>query len=149
MQFVSWVFWDTKLELGNSNWIPVICADYYADNWVDCKLSAANEFSGIWSFSSWSTTLVESFKQHIQLSDLWKCKLGVLSPDKRHEWEELYCAYAEYYQLPMNTEILETVWSWIFTEDEALYALVARNIEHRPIDLMHFQGIPSPLRGKM
>ena len=45
-------FWDTKLELGNSNWIPVICADYYADNWVDCKLSATNEFSGIWSFSS-------------------------------------------------------------------------------------------------
>jgi|TARA_B100001079_G_scaffold24297_1_gene18670 hypothetical protein len=26
MQFVSRVFWDTKLELGNSNWIPVICA---------------------------------------------------------------------------------------------------------------------------
>ena len=52
MQFVSRVFWDTKLELDNSNWIPVNCADYYADNWVDCKLSAANEFSGIWSFSS-------------------------------------------------------------------------------------------------
>ena len=52
MQFVSRVFWDTKLELGNSNWIPVICADYYADNFVDCKLSAANEFSGIRSFSS-------------------------------------------------------------------------------------------------
>ena len=26
IQFVSRVFWDTKLELGNSNWIPVICA---------------------------------------------------------------------------------------------------------------------------
>ena len=56
MQFVSWVFWDTKLELGNSNWIPVICADYYADNFVDCKLTAANEF----------------------------LEFGVLAPDERH-----------------------------------------------------------------
>ena len=39
-----------------------------------------------------------------------KMQVGVLSPDKRREWEELYCAYAEYYKLPM-TEILETVWS--------------------------------------
>ena len=33
-------------------------------------------------------------------------------------------------------------------KNEAFYALVARNMEHRPIDLMHFRGMPSPLRGK-
>ncbi|MDP6308779.1 MAG: hypothetical protein QGI53_09405 [SAR324 cluster bacterium] len=38
-------------------------------------------------------------------------EFGVLAPDERHEWEVLYHAYAEYYQLPMNAEILETVWS--------------------------------------
>ena len=40
-----------------------------------------------------------------------KISIGALNPDERHEWEVLYHAYAEYYQLPMNAEILETVWS--------------------------------------
>ena len=71
-----------------------------------------------------------------------KISLGVLYPDERHEWEVLYCAFAEYYQLPMNTEILETACREIFTEDEAFYALEARNLELRPIDLMNFRGMP-------
>ena len=44
----------------------------------------------------------------------------------------------------MNTEILETACREIFTEDEAFYALEARNLELRPIDLMNFRGMPSP-----
>tara|TARA_B100001750_G_C15191880_1_gene439256 strand:- start:338 stop:463 length:126 start_codon:yes stop_codon:yes gene_type:complete len=36
--------------------------------------------------------------------------VGLLNQDERNEWEMLYSAYAEFYKVPMNTGILETVW---------------------------------------
>ena len=49
----------------------------------------------------------------------------------------------------MNNEILDTVWNYIFDEDEAFYDLVANNEEKRPVGLMHFREMASPLGGKM
>ena len=77
-----------------------------------------------------------------------KITVGALTPDDRQEWETLYREYAEFYQVPMTSEILDTVWSWIFEEDYGFYALVAKNGNNRPIGLMHFREMPSPLRGK-
>ena len=74
--------------------------------------------------------------------------VGALTPEDRQEWENLYHAYAEFYHVPMNADILETVWNWIFDEDKEFYALVARNSVQRPIGFMHFREMPSPLRGK-
>ena len=68
--------------------------------------------------------------------------------DKCQEWETLYREDAEFYQVPMTIEILDTVWSWIFEEDYGFYALVAKTGNNRPIGLMHFRGMPSPLRVK-
>ena len=48
----------------------------------------------------------------------------------------------------MTSEIMDTVWSWIFEEYYGFYALVAKNGNNRPIGLMHFREMPSPLRGK-
>ena len=48
----------------------------------------------------------------------------------------------------MTSEILDTVWSWIFEEGYRFYALVAKNGNIRPNGLMHFREMPSPLRGK-
>ena len=62
--------------------------------------------------------------------------VGLLNQDERNEWEMLYSAYAEFYQVPMNTGILETVWDWIFDVNDEFYALVARNEEKRVIGLM-------------
>ena len=56
-----------------------------------------------------------------------KITVGALTPDDRQEWETLYRGYAEFYQVPMTSEILDTVWSWIFEEDYGFYALVANN----------------------
>ena len=36
----------------------------------------------------------------------------------------------------------------MFDEDEAFYDLVANNEEKRPVGIMHFREIASPLRGK-
>ena len=74
--------------------------------------------------------------------------VGALTPDDRQEWETLYRGYAEFYQVPMTSKILDTVWSWIFEEGYGFYALVAKNGKNRPIGLMYFREMPSPLTRK-
>lgn len=72
----------------------------------------------------------------------------LLTNDKK-EWESLYYGYADYYQVPMNQEILDTVWSWIFDKDNQFHALVAKDDSGGYLGLMHYRAMPSPIRGKL
>ena len=65
----------------------------------------------------------------------------------RPQWEVLYHGYAEFYKVPMNDGILDTVWGWIFDADEKFFCMVAENEKGELIGLMHFREMPSPLRG--
>ena len=58
------------------------------------------------------------------------------------KWETFYREYAEFFHVPMTSEIPDTVWSWIFEEDYGFYTLVAKNGNNRPIGLMHFREMP-------
>ncbi len=62
-------------------------------------------------------------------------------------WQSLYRGYAEFYKMPMNSEILDTVWSWIQDPDNAFYCLLAKDQQEQCIGLMHYRAMPSPLRG--
>ena len=75
--------------------------------------------------------------------------VGELSLQDKAQWQTLYRGYAEFYQVPMNQEILDTVWSWIFDKNNAFYALVAKDDAGQCLGLMHYRAMPSPLRGKM
>ena len=75
--------------------------------------------------------------------------VGELSLQDKAQWQVLYHGYAEFYQLPMNQEILDTVWSWIFDKNNAFYALVAKDDAGQCLGLMHYRAMPSPLRGKI
>lgn len=66
----------------------------------------------------------------------------------REQWQRLYYGYAEFYKVPMNQEILDSVWSWIHDSEQAFYCLVAKNAEGKAVGLMHYRAMPSPLRGK-
>ncbi|MEM7292335.1 MAG: GNAT family N-acetyltransferase [Pseudomonadota bacterium] len=70
-----------------------------------------------------------------------------VSQEDRAQWEPLYHGYAEFYKVPMNDKILDTVWGWIFDENNKFYCLVAENGQGELIGLMHFREMPSPLRG--
>ncbi len=72
-----------------------------------------------------------------------------LSIDDRERWEQLYRQYADFYQVPMTSDILNTVWSWIQDPGQAFYALGARRGDGELIGFMHFRAMPSPLRGRM
>ena len=78
-----------------------------------------------------------------------KIVVSELCLQDRPEWEALYYAYAEFYKVPMDQDILDTVWLWIFDQDNAFYALVAKDDTGCCLGLMHFRAMPSPLRGKL
>lgn len=77
-----------------------------------------------------------------------KINVRKLTESDRKQWEPLYHGYADFYQVPMNNEILDTVWGWIFDETNLFYCLVAETDDHKLVGLMHFREMPSPLRGK-
>ena len=59
----------------------------------------------------------------------------------------LYKGYAEFYKMPMNDDILDKVWSWIFDKEIKFYAIGIKSSEGELIGFMHFREMPSPLRG--
>ncbi len=65
----------------------------------------------------------------------------------RADWESLYHGYAEFYQVPMNAAILETVWGWIHDDANRFFGLIAKTGDGRAVGLMHCREMPSPLRG--
>jgi ribosomal protein S18 acetylase RimI-like enzyme len=67
----------------------------------------------------------------------------------RADWEVLYRGYAEFYQVPMNDEILETVWSWIHDDAKPFFGLIAKHENGKALGLMHCRQMPSPLRGAL
>ena len=51
--------------------------------------------------------------------------------------------------MPMNEDILDTVWSWIFDEENKFYAIGVRSSQGKLVGFMHFREMPSPLRGTL
>ncbi len=72
-----------------------------------------------------------------------------ISPPDRDDWDALYYGYAEFYQVPMNDEILDTVWGWIHDDDNPFFGLIAKDENGKALGLMHCRQMPSPLRGAL
>ena len=76
-------------------------------------------------------------------------KVEQLKQIDRGMWNELYHGYAEFYKMPMNDDILEKVWSWIFNKEIKFYAIGIKSSKGQLIGFMHFREMPSPLRGSL
>ena len=76
-------------------------------------------------------------------------KIESLKISDKEQWRELYQGYADFYKMPMNDDILDTVWSWIFDEENKFYAIGARSSQGNLVGFMHFREMPSPLRGSL
>lgn len=74
-------------------------------------------------------------------------KVSALQQQDRDQWEKLYRGYADFYQMPMEQQTLDTVWSWIFDPENRFYALIAKDEWGHGVGLMHYRAMPSPLRG--
>ena len=76
-------------------------------------------------------------------------KVEELNHSDKEEWAKLYHGYAEFYEMEMNEDILDTVWSWILSPDIKFYAIGVSSNDGVLIGFMHFREMPSPLRGKL
>ncbi len=74
-------------------------------------------------------------------------KVEELNIADKEQWRLLYCGYADFYQMPMNERILESVWSWIFDKNNKFYAIGVKSTDDILIGFMHYRDMPSPLRG--
>ena len=76
-------------------------------------------------------------------------KIESLKISDKEQWRKLYQGYADFYKMPMNDDILDTVWSWIFDKENKFYAIGARSYQGNLVGFMHFREMPSPLRGSL
>ena len=67
----------------------------------------------------------------------------------RTDWEVLYHGYAEFYQVPMNDQILDTVWGWIHDDNNPFFGLIAKDATGKALGLVHCRQMASPLRGAL
>ena len=64
-------------------------------------------------------------------------------------WCRLYHGYAQFYKVPMNDEILGTLWGWIMDERHEVEGLLAFiGDSESPCGFAHVRRMPSPLRGR-
>ena len=76
-------------------------------------------------------------------------KVEALILNDKDKWSELYHGYAEFYEMKMNQDILDTVWSWIHSTEVKFYSIGVKSSENELIGFMHYREMPSPLRGKL
>ena len=74
-------------------------------------------------------------------------KVAALNLNDKDKWAQLYHGYAEFYELNMNQDILDSVWSWIHSPEVKFYSIGVKSSENELIGFMHYREMPSPLRG--
>ena len=71
-----------------------------------------------------------------------------LLPDDYDQWRRLYQGYANFYQVALTPNGVQTTWSWLIDARHVCTGLVAEQ-SGQLVGLAHFRGMPSPLRGQM
>ena len=62
-------------------------------------------------------------------------------------WAKLYNGYAEFYKVPMNKGILDTLWGWIQDESHDVTGLCFE-LEGKILGIAHYRTMPRPIKGK-
>lgn len=74
-------------------------------------------------------------------------KIRAMGPADKTHWKKLYRAYAAFYKVPMNDDILDRTWAWLQDATHPLEGLVAQSGESI-IGFAHFWPQPRPLQGQ-
>ena len=65
----------------------------------------------------------------------------------KENWRKLYNRYAEFYKVPMNTEILDTVWNWLFDESHDVKG-ICFELKSKIVAIAHYRTMPRPIKGE-
>ena len=65
----------------------------------------------------------------------------------KDKWEKLYHAYADFYKVPMNSLILDTLWNWIL-DDNHIVNGICYELEGNIVGIAHYRSMPRPIKGQ-
>ena len=65
----------------------------------------------------------------------------------KDKWEKLYHAYADFYKVPMNSPILDTLWNWIL-DDNHIVNGICYELEGNIVGIAHYRSMPRPIKGQ-
>ena len=65
----------------------------------------------------------------------------------KNNWISLYCGYAKFYNVSMNQEILDTLWSWLHDKNNVVNGICCE-LEGKIIGIAHYSTMPRPLKGE-
>ena len=66
--------------------------------------------------------------------------------DKKN-WIKLYCGYAKFYKVPMNQDILDTLWGWILDNNHIVNG-ICYELDSNIVGIAHYRTMPRPIKGK-
>ena len=70
-----------------------------------------------------------------------------LEQKDKENWAKLYNGYADFYKVPMNTGIVDTIWSWIHDETHDVNA-ICFELENKIVGIAHYRTMPRPIKGQ-
>ena len=70
-----------------------------------------------------------------------------LEQKDKDNWAKLYNGYADFYKVPMNTEVLDTLWKWIFDEGHIVKG-ICYELKGRIVAIAHYRTMPRPIKGQ-
>ena len=70
-----------------------------------------------------------------------------LEQKDNENWSKLYNGYADFYKVPMNKEILDTLWSWIQDENHIVNG-ICYELGGRIVGIAHYRTMPRPIKGQ-
>ena len=65
----------------------------------------------------------------------------------KDNWAKLYNGYANFYKVPMNKGILDTLWGWIHDENHIVEA-ICFELEGKIVGIAHYRTMPRPIKGQ-
>ena len=70
-----------------------------------------------------------------------------LEQKDKENWTKLYNGYANFYKVPMNSGILDTLWSWIHDKSHDVKGLCFE-LEGKIVGIAHYRTMPRPIKGQ-
>ena len=71
------------------------------------------------------------------------CLIRNIQQKDKFQQQELYKDYANFYNVEMNSQILETVWNWLNDKNHVVKGIVCE-IDENIIAFTHYRSLPRP-----
>ena len=70
-----------------------------------------------------------------------------LEQKDNEKWVKLYKDYANFYKVPMNTVILDTLWNWLQDKNHDVKG-ICFELDDKIVGIAHYRTMPRPIKGQ-